>query len=277
MDEVDRLAEFSPDFAGVLDDVAAALHRIQLKQLVTAYEADDHAGDASVVALANAMAPETVQLFYQIALTGRRDLPLAPTPRAGFEMTLLRMLAFRPGDTGKRTAAPVVRAAPGSSKPASRPESGVAHEVRETAPKATSSSATAADSNAIAAADSSDWPGLIEAAGLRGPLGQLAQHAALIGIENGVVRLALKAEFVHLSSPPLIAQMQEKLGKVLGCAIKVQFEKAVPATVTPADILARKRDARQQAAEEALSDDPFVQTLIRDFDAHVIPDSIRGN
>ncbi|HET8941000.1 MAG TPA: DNA polymerase III subunit gamma/tau [Rudaea sp.] len=277
MNEVDRLAEFSPDFAGVLDDISAALHRIQLKQLVATHESDDHASAASVAALAAAMPPETVQLFYQIALTGRRDLPLAPTPRAGFEMTLLRMLAFRPDETGKQAAAPVVRAAARASKPAASREEGVAHEVRETAPKAMAESVSIADANAIAAADSSDWPGLIQAACLRGPLGQLAQHSALIGIENGVVRLALKAEFDHLSSPPLIAQMQQKLGKALGRTIKVQFEKALAETVTPADILARDRDARQQAAEHALGEDPFVQTLIRDFDAQVIPDSIRGN
>jgi len=105
MDEIDRLAEFSPDFAGVLDDVAGALHRIQLRQLVATHASDDRGDDAAVAALAESISAEEVQLMYQIAINGRRDIALAPTPRAGFEMTLLRMLAFRPaqGDVATRS------------------------------------------------------------------------------------------------------------------------------------------------------------------------------
>ncbi|MGA9333398.1 MAG: DNA polymerase III subunit gamma/tau [Rudaea sp.] len=277
MNEVDRLSEFSPDFSGVLDDLAAALHRIQLRQLVAAHETDDHAGDAQVAALAEAMSPEMVQLFYQISLVGRRDLPLAPNPRAGFEMTLLRMLAFRPGGVDEQKTAPVARAASVPSRPMPRREATVAHEVREPPPKKAQASVRVGDGNAVAAADCADWAGLIQDAGLRGPLGQLAQHAALLGIDNGIVRLALKAEFAHLSSPPLIEQMQEKLAAALGRPIKVLIEKSAPTTDTPADVVARENDARQQAAELALDEDPFVQTMIRDFGARVIPDSIRGN
>ncbi|NYZ64010.1 DNA polymerase III subunit gamma/tau [Luteimonas deserti] len=96
MGEVATLAEFSPDWSGVLDALADALHRIQVRQLVpdVAVEADGLDLDT----LAAAVRPEVVQLWYQMALNGRRDLGLAPSPRAGFEMTVLRMLAFRPAD-----------------------------------------------------------------------------------------------------------------------------------------------------------------------------------
>ncbi len=89
--EVERLADFSPDFSGLLEAIAAALHRIQLAQLVPSMTATDWA-----VAQAIAVAPELVQLWYQMAVNGRRELELAPTPRVGFEMALMRMLAFRP-------------------------------------------------------------------------------------------------------------------------------------------------------------------------------------
>ncbi len=105
MAEIDRLAEFSPDFAGVLDEIAGALHRVQLQQLVADYASAEEVGDTGVAALAGALSPEEVQLYYQIAIVGRRDLPLAPTARAGFEMTLLRMLAFRPGAPDARASA----------------------------------------------------------------------------------------------------------------------------------------------------------------------------
>ncbi|MEO5595919.1 MAG: DNA polymerase III subunit gamma/tau [Lysobacteraceae bacterium] len=91
--EVEALVGFAPDFAQVLDEIAATLHRIQLKQLVPGV--DDDSG-IDTVALAERLPAEVVQLWYQMAIGGRRDLPLAPSPRAGFEMALLRMLAFRP-------------------------------------------------------------------------------------------------------------------------------------------------------------------------------------
>jgi len=114
LDEAAQLAEFSPDWAGILDAFALALHRIQVQQLVpeVAIEADA----VDVEALASALRPELVQLWYQMALNGRRDLGYAPSPRSGFEMALLRMLAFRPdaaepagASRGASTAAPEPR------------------------------------------------------------------------------------------------------------------------------------------------------------------------
>ncbi|MEA5667366.1 DNA polymerase III subunit gamma/tau [Stenotrophomonas sp. MH1] len=91
---VAALADFSPDWSGVLDALAEALHRIQVQQLVPGTVVPGEGVDA--VAFGQRLRPEVVQLWYQMALGGRRDLHLAPSPRAGFEMTVLRMLAFRP-------------------------------------------------------------------------------------------------------------------------------------------------------------------------------------
>lgn len=103
--EVATLAEFSPDWGSVLDAFSDALHRVQVRQLVPDAQVESDGVDLD--ALAGRLRPEVVQLWYQMALNGRRDLPLAPSPRAGFEMSLLRMLAFRPAEgEGARTAAP---------------------------------------------------------------------------------------------------------------------------------------------------------------------------
>lgn len=98
---VSELAEMAPDFTGVLQDLLSLLHRIALVQAVPD-AIDNSAGDQEqVVELAGKLSPGDVQLFYQIGLVGQRDLPLAPDPRAGFEMVLLRMLAFRPQGVGE--------------------------------------------------------------------------------------------------------------------------------------------------------------------------------
>ncbi|WP_434212216.1 DNA polymerase III subunit gamma/tau [[Pseudomonas] boreopolis] len=91
---VAALAEFSPDWNGVLEALAEALHRIQVSQLVPGATLPGDGLDPA--AFAGRLRPEVVQLWYQMALNGRRDLHLAPSPRAGFEMAVLRMLAFRP-------------------------------------------------------------------------------------------------------------------------------------------------------------------------------------
>jgi DNA polymerase III subunit gamma/tau len=98
MTEIAALAEFSPDWSGVLDAVAEALHRIQVRQLVPTAEVE--ADGVDLDAIAGRLRPEVVQLWYQMALQGRRDMALAPSPRAGFEMAVLRMLAFRPAENG---------------------------------------------------------------------------------------------------------------------------------------------------------------------------------
>jgi DNA polymerase-3 subunit gamma/tau len=271
--EVERLAEFSPDFAGVLDEIAGALHRIQLKQLVDIAASEQRTDDAQVAALAAAMAAEEVQLFYQIAVTGRRDLPIAPTPRAGFEMTLLRMLAFRPV-TGERTAEKISTPAgnarapqAGSVKP-SQPDERQTTDARRT-------EAISPQAAALSPQTATDWSALIERAELKGPAGQLARNAALLALDGDNVRLALNPAYEHMNAPPLVAAIEERLSAVLGRRIKLRFEKAGATQDTPADAAQRERAARQQAAEHALGEDPFVQAVIRDFDARVIPESVK--
>jgi DNA polymerase-3 subunit gamma/tau len=92
------LEEFAPDYAQVLDELSGLLVRVAMKQAVKDYEGDDSYAPELLERLAKALAPEDIQLFYQTAITGRRDLGLAPDPRTGFEMTLLRMIAFRPAN-----------------------------------------------------------------------------------------------------------------------------------------------------------------------------------
>jgi DNA polymerase-3 subunit gamma/tau len=92
------LEEFAPDYAQVLDELAGLLVRVGMKQTVSDFEGDDLYAPELLERLAKALSPEDIQLYYQTAIVGRRDLALAPDPRTGFEMTLLRMIAFRPAN-----------------------------------------------------------------------------------------------------------------------------------------------------------------------------------
>jgi DNA polymerase-3 subunit gamma/tau len=291
LDEIERIASFAPDFAQVLDELGSLLHRIQLLQLIPGAVGED---DAALIGLAGRLKAEDVQLWYQMALIGRRDLALAPTPRVGFEMTLLRMLAFVPA--GAEAVAPRVKEPAASARPAPAPieparsSSAPASVVAETIPRAsdmpsrvieTPSSAKPPANQAGNAsgngsvASTNDWDALIRRAELGGPLGQFARQATLIAIDGSIVRLAVKAAHEHLASPPVVAQLEQKLGAALGSKVKVKFERDNGGAESPADQQTRTETTRRQAAEEAMRGDPIVQSLIETFDARVVAGSVR--
>ncbi|HEY4542620.1 MAG TPA: DNA polymerase III subunit gamma/tau, partial [Noviherbaspirillum sp.] len=117
----DEMAARSLSYNAALQDLGSLLHRIALAQTAPAALADDLPERADILRLAQELAPEEVQLFYQIAVHGRNDLSLAPDEYAGFSMTLLRMLAFRPAAAAQvqsSAAVPVART-PAQTAPAS--------------------------------------------------------------------------------------------------------------------------------------------------------------
>ena len=124
--------------------------------------------------------------------------------------------------------------------------------------------------------DEAAWVDLVAGLGLRGPVRELAAHAAFIDWTGGVLRLALPSSDDHLKAPFLVTQLANALAPALGVAPQIRFEDAVEA---PGETLhtrtARERDERQAAAESAFLSDPHVQRLIQQQGARVVPDSIR--
>ena len=279
--EVATLAEFSPDWGGVLDALADALHRVQVRQLVpNAVVEGEH---VDIAALAAQLRPEVVQLWYQMALNGRRDLPLAPSPRVGFEMSVLRMLAFRPSQGSGATVEQVAPAQPAvvagkvsaaseHVTPAPRAIAPVAPSPRVPAP---TPDPAPARTDAATVADADHWLELVAGSNLRGPARELAEHAGFLGHDNGVLRLSLSAADEHLKAPALVRMLAEGIAPALGAAPQIRFESAQAATETLHQRKSQQRDARQVAAEAAFMADPGVQRLISQHGASVVPDSIR--
>jgi DNA polymerase-3 subunit gamma/tau len=286
--ECTQIASYSPDFGGVLDDIASVLHRLQLIQLIPGYRPDEEGeDDGSLSSLAERITPEDVQLYYQIATSGRRDLALAPDARTGFEMAMLRMLAFRPGDGSsaarvERPSASSQSAAPRSAVDAQASRSPAAPTRAAEAP--TPRMAPAPTPAPIAAAPVArdahglpDWESLIERAGLRGPFSVLAQNAVLRERDGQTLVLALQPAHMSMAVEPMVSQMEERVGNALGERIRLRFvsQDQAAGVQTPAARAAQARDSAQAAAEQAIEDDPLVQALKRDFGARVVPQSIK--
>ena len=280
--EVAKLAEFAPDWGDALDALAATLHRIQVKQLVpdVAVEADGvDAGE-----FASKLRPELVQLWYQMALDGRRELPLAPAPRAGFEMTLLRMLAFRPDSNSAQVAAtPVPNATASTSRPAPPAAPRAAAPVpapppMPEAPKESGSPATppplTAHRSPLTDLDADGWLELVARSGVRGPAAQLAAHSGFVSYADGVLRLSLAPADEHLKGPAMVRMLAAALESQLGVVPQIKFELAEPSGDTLHVRNERQRDARQAQAEETFMNDPDVRRMLEQG-AKLVPDSIR--
>ena len=288
---IDELAAYSPDFGHVLEDLAMALHRIQLRQMVPGMA--DEAGQVEVAAFAQRLTPELVQLWYQMAVTGRRDLGLAPSQRTGFEMALLRMLAFRPvgqgtagiavpaAEANKATASGARGVAPAVAAPTPepRPLPPVAPPPRVAAPAPEPPAAPvevpggATASRGLASVE--DWLSLVAGAGLKGPVRELAAHSAFCGHADGVLQLSLPDSFDHLRSDNLVRQLAQALAPALGVAPRIRFESARAAGAETLHARSeRQRDQRQADAESAFLSDPVVSHLVRQG-ATVVPDSVR--
>ncbi|ATG92019.1 DNA polymerase III subunit gamma/tau [Methylomonas koyamae] len=265
------VVQLTPDFAEILQQILRVLHRVAVLQQVPGFV--DHEFDKQLLdELAQRLTPEDVQLYYQIGLTGQRDLVLAPDPRSGFEMTLLRMLAFRPAASAGRT--PVKAVAAGTPvvpnmAPAGEPPARTAP-VAETVAEPV----VAPAAQPIAAADAgSRWRDIIAALNLNGRTRELANNCVLDSIDDSSCRLLLDPGFHQVGSRAeenLRAALQHYYGKPLKLVITQQ----AAAQMTPALEMQKAREDRQQAAVDNINADPNVQALKETFGARIVPGSI---
>jgi DNA polymerase III subunit gamma/tau len=242
-----ELEQFAPDYAQLLDELAGLLVRVALRQTLPDYEGDELFAQEVLERLARTLAPEDLQLYYQTAITGKRDLALAPDPRTGFEMTLLRMLAFRPGGEA------VVAGAPAGSS------------AQAAAPAAPAATAEAPGS----------WAAIVGALELSGAARQLASHCALLGRHGAVVRLALDPHHQLVRTPVQEEKLAQALARYYGEPVRLEFASAAPEAETPAQAQQRLSQQELASARRAFEADPGVQGLRERFGATVLPDTVR--
>ena len=234
----DEMQSRTLSFDTALQDLASLLLRLTVAQTVPAALEEDLPERERIEALAKAIDPETVQLCYQIALQGRDDLPLAPDEHAGFLMTLLRMLVFRPGD---------ISSSPGKSIPA-----------KET-PKPF-------DGN---------WAALVQKLPLSGGAKELGRNSELKGQSNGVFELVVQKAMAHLAGDSFKEILQAALTAHFGRTVKVQVSLGETRGVTAAALESAEKGTRRAEAVRAVQGDDFVQELVSLFDGRVVDSTIR--
>lgn len=286
----------SLSFEAALNDLAQLLHQIAIAQAVSDSVANDLPERDALLTLAQTIQPETLQLYYQIALLGRRDIGLAPDEFAGFTMTLLRMLAFTPNDSHTQTVKPKLNDVTASAHVATKP---AVAEIRTApsvvippAPSAAVTQATAdnsiannnseqdhtAEDNNLESKPSSgnfngNWRGLVDELKL-GLARALAQHCELVTYDENSISLSVPETQKHLLLPNYQEKLSSAIAQYFAKKIKLEFSIGGSGN-TPAKQISAEKAHAQAGAETAIEEDAFVQALLSDFDASIIPNSIK--
>jgi DNA polymerase-3 subunit gamma/tau len=253
--QVAHFSEQALDYEGFLAELLSLLQRVAVAQVVSDGVAASFDDGEEVAELAALLPVEDVQLYYQIGIIGRRDLPLAPDPKGGLEMILLRMLAFRPGETPAGVAPAPVRQTARAAGPAPAEKTERKH--------------------AVAAEADASWESMIQGMALKGMLRQFAENCTLVKREERHVQLALDPAHGHLRSGNLEQRLQQALSEYGGVSVQLEVLIEQVAEETPARRQARMTEARQQAAEAAIAGDEYVKDFQDTFNAQVRPESVR--
>ncbi|HEY6483703.1 MAG TPA: DNA polymerase III subunit gamma/tau [Steroidobacteraceae bacterium] len=282
------LEQWAPDYAQLLDDLASLLVRVAMKQALSDFE-DELYPPEVLERLAKAFVPQDLQLYYQSAIIGRRDLPLAPDPRTGFEMTLLRMIAFRPAGEAQQATAPPRGEPKAAERKAAEPKAaepkaeGKATEAPSARAAVKASDAATAPTAAAAAAAAAGaaaslgqpplWSEIVSQLELQGAARQLASHCILLGRQGPVLRLALEGQFMRTAAQE--DKLCQALSRFFGQTVRLEFEAAATGVVTPARAEQRVALEDLDAARRAFEADPAVQGLRERFGATLLPETIR--
>ena len=243
----DEMQARSLSFDSALAELAALLLKLALAQSVPS-ALDDEPERTRLADLASRIDPESLQLYYQIALQGREDLPLAPDEHGGFVMTLLRMLAFRPEGAPERAERPAPRSA-AAPKPQGAP-----------GPAPTAALA---------------WPELVQQLPVAGAARELARHAELQRREGNTFELVVPKAKAYLTERNYTDKLKAGLEQHLGGPVIVKVGIGEATGASAAALETAERESRRAAAAQSVHADGFVKDLVNMFDGKVVDSTIR--
>ncbi len=246
----DDMQSRSLSFDAALAELARLLLALAVRQSVP--NAPPEEPDAARLAeIGGQIDPETVQLYYEIALHGREELELSPDEHAGFVMTVLRMLAFRP--EGGTRALPTGKA----SEPA-----GAAPKARAAVP---------------AAASAKPWPDLVRELPVGGAARELARNAELQRREGTSFELIVPKAKAYLAERAYVDKLKAALEQHFATPVSLKVAAGETSGATAAALDASERQARRAAAEQSVQADGFVKDLVNLFDGKVVDSTIRDS
>jgi len=295
LQQVSLLSTQGVVFSSVLAELVSTLHLLALAQVVPAALEEEH---AHLQAIAGRLSADEIQLYYQIALMGQNDLPLAPDPRAGFEMIVLRMFAFRPDEV--EMAAPLAHSRPSSTMPVKTlaPATGSSPGQREALPQRRQASgispaeaARQAVNAAKSAADHSSpvssssvsvekpanhgWESTVNQLPLTGMARQLIANSQFLGKENGSLHIKLDPANANLAGEAILDRVEKALSQFYNEPLKLKIAEGKLQEFTPAEQQAKRQSDALEEAVKTLQSDPNIVAMEKTFGTKLDPKSVK--
>jgi len=306
--QVEELAAYVPDYSYVLGELLALLHQIATVQTIGSVQGNVH-DEKRLQDFAKQIAPQDVQLWYQIGLTGRRDMPYAPNQRQALEMALIRMLAFKPFVASAATSAanagnistpnPAQAAVaqprePMASRPAEQAAAPASSAPEPRAVKAPAKSTATKQATGVKAeqvqeeqaipelppADlkwkPAEWNKIVTEIPVTGMPLQLARNCVLHAAAKDEVHLHLDPEYETLAAPRWKERLREKMSVLAEGEVQLKVSIA-PETPdgTPAQLEKKNEQIKLEEARNSIADDPVVAEIVAKFGAEVSTGSIK--
>ena len=292
---VEELVAQSRDLETVLLSLAEVLHRVTLVQCVPGYRDPERSDWDAIIELGEVISAEDAQLFYQIAIKGHDELGLAPDPRTGLEMTLLRMLAFRPvsAESGSSGTGPlkVVKPAapkavqPAPAKPAAAkpvtPSAGGQDADKQREPELFSAPCSIPPMDQQQAAKTStpadsDWMSLQGELEISGQVRELARNVHLQSRSDDRWEFVITPSLRHLGSQNCINRLGQAISQKVGHTVAINLIDSDSTELITADALDKHKNLQNMSeAERAINDDPTVKALKEQLGARIVEDSIQ--
>lgn len=299
----EELVALSRDLDAVLVSLAETLHRVCLVKCIPDYSDAERSDWESIREIAELVTLEDAQLFYQIAIKGREELGVAPDPRTGLEMTLLRMLAFRPASeqSGKESAGP--------ASPAGKQRSNAAVAAAEAAAKLGAGGNNVGGSHAAESPSNREhgsllqhgslsqgadrehgslpqqgsppqsedtWLAMVETLDIKGPVRELARNLHLKSVKANKWEFVINPDLRHLASRDYLERLRLAIGEELGFEPEMRLSDSVDGVLLTAAAIEQSRMRTQLTeAERSIDEDPTVRALKKNLGAQIVEDSIQ--
>ena len=291
METVSQMNERAIDYVNALDEILMTLHNVSLYQVVPEAVKVKQADTELVQFLAEVFSKQDVQLFYQIGLVGKKDLHFAPDAASGFEMVLLRMLAFQvnndsstleTGNTGpiREKAANSKNIKRTSETPEPEPTPHASDDGRQEKADPKASMVIREGGNMISnLCDTVAWTDSVDQSGVTGVAKELAMNIAPERYDsaNSTLFLVIEQRLSGLLTDSRQEALTQLLSKYCTDSVKIKIvEKEEVTAETPAVVHARQAQEDKDRTYKKLIEDPTVQDLVSVFNATVIPESVKS-
>ena len=273
-----QMDERNLSFDAALNDLANLIQTISVAQAIPESLEASYLERDQVIALTKKISAEQLQLLYQITILGRRDLYLAPDEYAGFTMTLLRMLSFIPQDSvTSKTSVPLRKDIATQAiklEPVIKP-SEIALDSPEDEKKIEALNEVTNDEPKVTRSFDGNWRGLVDQLKL-GLVKALAQQSELVSFKGNEMILSIADEHKHLLNETYQKKLELSLSEYFNQRIKlVILQKG--ANNSPLKQKQEERSTLMKDTEHAILQDQFVKSLLNEFNAEIIPSSIKPN